>query len=109
VTFATLWPSGSRHDEVHVIIAEGAGWLCAGWRDLNEYAVKGAIPATSPADHPACRQENTCWDPMVDYMRHETPHEEFMSPCGAAPSPRGTLAYAWLRAAGGRHFVPCCD
>lgn len=59
------------HEEVHVILVEGAGRaFCAGY-DMDLYA-------ESAGDHP-CKQEGLPWDPLVDYASMKRNTENIMS------------------------------
>ncbi|AVR68780.1 enoyl-CoA hydratase [Pseudomonas paraeruginosa] len=59
------------HDEVHVIVVEGAGKGFCGGYDL-------AASAERMLEHP-CQQESSPWDPMLDYACMKRNTEDFMS------------------------------
>lgn len=86
-------------DEVHVIVVSGAGKGFCGGYDL-------ADTAQSHIEHP-CQQENTPWDPMVDYAYMKRNTEDFMS---LWRSPKPTIAQVHGAAvAGGSDIALCCD
>ncbi len=87
------------HDEVHVVIVEGAGKGFCGGYDL-------ADTAQQHIEHP-CQQEKTPWDPMVDYAYMKRNTEDFMSLWRCS---KPTIAQVHGAAvAGGSDIALCCD
>ena len=66
---AVEWATANA--QIHVIVVEGAGKGFCGGYDLTQFA-EGQI------EHP-CQQEQTPWDPMVDYAYMKRNTEDFMS------------------------------
>lgn len=86
-------------DDVHVIVVEGAGKGFCGGYDLADYAEQ-------TADHP-CQQEQTPWDPMLDYRHMKRFTDDFMA---LWRSPKPTIAQVHGAAvAGGSDIALCCD
>lgn len=86
-------------DEVHVIVVEGAGKGFCGGYDLTHFGA-GRI------DHP-CQQEQTPWDPMIDYAFMKRNTEDFMT---LWKSPKPTIAKVHgYAAAGGSDIALSCD
>jgi enoyl-CoA hydratase len=86
-------------DEVHVVVVEGAGKGFCGGYDLTHFG-EGRI------DHP-CQQEQTPWDPMVDYAYMKRNTEDFMA---LWRSPKPTIAKVHGHAvAGGSDIALACD
>ena len=89
----------NAHDEVHVIVVEGAGKGFCGGYDLQHFG-------ESTADHP-CQQERAPWDPMQDYGFMKRNTEDFMT---LWKSPKPTIAKVHGHAvAGGSDIALCCD
>jgi enoyl-CoA hydratase len=86
-------------DEVHVIVVEGAGKGFCGGYDLQR-------SAEGLTGHP-CQQEETPWDPMVDYAFMKRNTEDFMSLWRCS---KPTIAKVHGAAvAGGSDIALCCD
>lgn len=86
-------------DGIHVIVVDGAGKGFCGGYDL-------AATAQSHIEHP-CQQEQTPWDPMVDYATMKRYTEHFMSLWRSA---KPTIAKVHGAAvAGGSDIALCCD
>jgi enoyl-CoA hydratase len=94
---AVQW--AENHDDVHVIVLDGAGRsFCAGY-DLRDFG-------SSRAEHP-CQQERHPWDPMADYAEMKRYTEDFMS---LWRSRKPTIAMVHGHAvAGGSDIALCCD
>jgi len=91
--------AANNHDEVHVIVLQGAGQaFCAGY-DIGLFAERRE-------DHP-CKQESEPWDPMVDYRTMRGYTDDFMS---LWRSHKPTIARVHRYAiAGGSDIALCCD
>ena len=91
--------AANAHDEIHVIVVQGAGpAFCAGY-DIGLFA-------ESMQDSPYM-QEGTPWDPMVDYRTMRRYTDDFMS---LWHSHKPTIARVHKYAiAGGSDIALCCD
>lgn len=91
--------AANRHDDIHVIVVQGAGAaFCAGY-DIGLFGEGGA-------EHP-CKQEAQPWDPMLDYRYMRACTDDFMS---LWHSPKPTIARVHKYAiAGGSDIALCCD